>query len=386
MQKTEDFMKQLTAEVGERCRELYGNSLPDEVAKRLEEEWKVLQDPGWQIEFQGLMIVRRICEENDCTFIIRGSIESSFIAYLLGLSIVDPLPPHYLCPECKHAEFPKDATAFCGPDLPDKRCPVCGTPMLKSGFDAQFEFLFSRVWPYSQVILSGIIFQAVKDGLSELFEEQKTVDVSGYMHLCSKPDGAAYIELNVQNDYDEEVLLLQQMGLDFDDIPPAGAWSQSELFDETIRIMRRDRPLTQEIADAVSPSCFEDVIRIDGLSCVEETWNPLIENNRPLRETITSRDDVFNTLIRSGMDREKAYKITSAVRKGRCFEGKHPKWPEWETEMHEIGIPDWYTESMKEVHYLPPRAKCVACTIRAYKAAWIKKHYPEAFSEIASMI
>ncbi|MCR5809602.1 MAG: hypothetical protein K6G56_08630 [Clostridiales bacterium] len=54
--------------------------------------------------------------------------------------------------------------------------------------------------------------------------------------------------------------------------------------------------------------------------------------------------------------------------------------------MHEIGIPDWYTESMKEVHYLPPRAKCVACAIRAYKTAWIKKHYPEAFSEIASMI
>ena len=44
------------------------------------------------------------------------------------------------------------------------------------------------------------------------------------------------------------------------------------------------------------------------------------------------------------------------------------------------GIPKWYTESMKEILYLPPRAKCVACAIRAYKTAWIKKHCPEAFS------
>ena len=380
MQTTEDFMKQLTAEVEERCRELYGNSLPDKVAKRLDDEWKVLEEHRWQIEFQGLMIVKQICYENNCPFIIRGPIESSFIAYLLGLSIVDPLPPHYLCPECKHSEFLKDTSALCGPDLPDKLCPICGTPMLKSGFDVQMEFLFSRVWPYSQVMISSRIMEFIRDGLSELYEKQKPEIDSGFMHLCSKPDGAAYIDLSDQDDYDEEVTPFQKNGFIIEDIPPAGARIIIELFDETIRIMRRSRPLTKEIADVVSTSCFEDVIRIDGLSNVQKTWKPLFENNKLLCEIITSRDDVFNTLIRSGMEREKAYKITSAVRTGRCFEGKHPKWPEWEKEMHEIGIPKWYTESMKEILYLPPRAKCVACAIRAYKTAWIKKHCPEAFS------
>ena len=101
---------------------------------------------------------------------------------------------------------------------------------------------------------------------------------------------------------------------------------------------------------------------------------PLMEDNRPLREIITSRDDVFQALIRHGMDREKAYKIASAVRKGRCFEGKHPKWPEWEKEMQEIGISDWYIRSMKRILYLWPRASCAADVIRAYWSAWLKMH------------
>ena len=79
MQTTEDSIKQLTAKVDDRCRELFGNMLPDEVAKRLEAEWEVLQKPGWLIEFQGLMIIKQICHENNCPFIIR-SVESSFIA------------------------------------------------------------------------------------------------------------------------------------------------------------------------------------------------------------------------------------------------------------------------------------------------------------------
>lgn len=374
MQTTEDYMKQLTAEVDDRCRELYGNSLPDEVAKRLDDEWKVLEEHRWQIEFQGLMIVKQISHENDCPFIIRSPIESSFIAYLLGLSIVDPLPPHYLCPECKLTEFPKDTSALCGPDLPDKLCPVCGTPMLKSGFDAQMEFLFSRVWPYCEVRVSSMIIDTIRDCLTDLYEEQEPEIDSVFMQLSSKPDGAAMIDLIDQDDYDEESPLLRKLGLIIEDIPPAGTWKLSELIDEIIREMGRNRPIIKEIADAVSPSCFEDFIRIDGLSHVEETWKPLIENNRPLREIITSRDDIFNTLTRHGMDREKAYRIASAVRKGKCFDGKHPKWPEWEKEMQEIGISDWYIQSMKWILYLWPRASCAANVLRAYRTAWVKLH------------
>ena len=375
MQTTEDFMKQLTAEVDERCRALYGNTLPDEVAKRLDDEWKVLEEHRWQIEFQGLMIVKQINHENDCTFIIRGPIESSFIAYLLGLSIVDPLPPHYLCSECKHAEFPKDATAFCGPDLPDKLCPVCGIPMRKSGFDAQMEFLFSRVWPYSDVWVSGSCIETIRNELSDLFGEQ---DTSQYdrkaIHFDSKPDGAAKIVLIEQ--VDEESPFFRNLGLINEDILHTNSRELNELVDEIIRIMeRRNRPRIKEIADIVSPSCFEDIIRIYGLSCMlEENWKPLLEDNRPLREIITSRDDVFQALIRHGMDREKAYKIASAVRKGRCFEGKHPKWPKWEKELQEIGISDWYIRSMKRILYLWPRASCAADVIRAYWSAWLKMH------------
>lgn len=377
MQTIESFMKQLTAEVDDRCRELYGNTLPDEVAKRLETEWEVLQKPGWLIEFQALMIIKQICKENNCPFIIRGPIESSFIAYLLGLSIVDPLPPHYLCPECKHSEFPKDTPALCGPDLPDKFCPICGTPMLQSGFDAQMEFLFSRVWPYSEVRVSGTCIEALRNDLSALFEETDSPHQYNRrgINFSSKPDGAAIIVLIELVENNEEDPLLQKNGLIIDDITPAGAGNFNELIDEIIRTMeRRNWPCIKEIAGIVSPSCFEDIIRIDGLCKVTEMWKPLLEGNRPLCEIITSRDDVLNTLMRHGMDCDKAYKIATAVRKGRCFEGKHPKWPEWEKEMREIGIFDWYIQSMKRILYLWPRASCAADVIRAYWTAWLKMH------------
>ncbi|MCR5809603.1 MAG: hypothetical protein K6G56_08635 [Clostridiales bacterium] len=266
------FYEKINEAVIKRCHELYGDALPKEVTERLEVEWAVLEERDWAVTLRALTEVKRICNDKGGRFFISGPLESSFIAYLLGISYIDPLPPHYLCPECKHADFPKDPPAFCGPDIPDRLCPSCGTPMLKSGFDAQFEFLFSRVWPYSQVIISNRIIESIRDGLSALYKKQKSEIDSGFMHLCSKPDGAACIDLSDQDDYDEEVLLLQQIGLDFEEVPPACEGIISELFDETIRIMRRDRPLTKEIADAVSPSCFEDVIRIDGLSCVEGTW------------------------------------------------------------------------------------------------------------------
>ncbi len=384
------FYEKINEAVIKRCHELYGDTLPKEVTERLEVEWAVLEERDWAVTLRALTEVKRICNDKGGRFFISGPLESSFIAYLLGISYIDPMPPHYLCPECKHTEFPKDPPALCGPDLPVRLCPSCGTPMLKSGYDIQMEFLFpDRIWPYTEIHCEGSclseICRALRDTLGFI-----PVSKPEYGMLAFEFPGEDTPLINLYEiiSLEQESLLCSITGIDPSVIQPDGGEIDSLRIELAAEIKRR-RPLIDPILSSAPINCIEDIIHIFGLDLSMMTWES--SGEKLLRElmfapkdTVSSRDDVFNKLVRHGMERDKAYVITSAVRKGRCLHGEHRRWPEWEKEMHEIGIPKWYTESMKEILYLPPRAKCVACAIRAYKAAWIKKHYPEAFSEIIS--
>ncbi len=458
-----------------KAREIYGDPLPPRIREQLEWELKRIIDHGYAVIF---LIAHKLVKKSlEDGYLVgsRGSVGSSLVAKMCGITEVNPLPAHYLCPDCRYCEFPETGNRLSGIDLPAKDCPECGTPLLKDGHDIPFatfmgfdgdkepdiDLNFSgeyqaEVHRYTEelfgkdrVFRAGTIntlaektaYGFVRGYVDEKKLELKNTEINRLVQGCSgvkrttgqHPGGmivvpagreiydftpvqypandreaewvtthfdyrslsGRLVKLDILGHDDLTILkmLSDLTGVDPSAIPlddpatmklfssaePLGLTAEELGFDlGTLGIPEFGTEFVRQMLAETKPTTFSELVRISGLSHGTGVWlgnaQELIEKGvATLSEVISTRDDIMNYLIPKGVPSRKAFAIMEQVRKGKGLS------PEDIKLLKEYAVPDWYIEACQKIKYMFPKAHAVAYVMMAFRIAYFKVHYPEAF-------
>ena len=455
---------------------IYGDPLPPVVEERLKKELDTIVNNRYSaLYWLAHKLVKKSLEDG---YLVgsRGSVGSSLVATMTGITEVNPLPPHYVCPKCKNSDFDVDVSKYgCGIDLPDKSCPRCGTMYNKEGFDIPFEVFLgfngekvpdidlnfsgeyqSAAHRYTEELLGeGKVFRAgtiatiaektafgfVKNYLDEHDKSARNAEIKRLVKGCTgikrttgqHPGGvmivpqnqdihrftpiqypaddrssgvitthfdynsisSRLVKLDILGHDDHYVILMLEVltGVEVNYVP-VGEKNTMKLFSSTepLGISQEDidcgvgtfgipefgTRFVRQMLNETKPTAFSELIRISGLSHGTDVWlnnaQELIKNGTAqLSEVISTRDDIMVYLMYKGVDPIISFKIMEDVRKGKGLT------PEYEKKMKEKEVPQWFIDSCKKIKYMFPKAHAAAYVIMAFRIAYFKVYYPEAF-------
>ncbi|NLL52059.1 MAG: PolC-type DNA polymerase III [Peptococcaceae bacterium] len=469
-----EIIKEMTLS---KAHELYGNPLPDVVQKVIDKELDSIIGNGFAVLYYIAHLLVKKSNEDGYLVGSRGSVGSSLVATLTNITEVNPLPPHYRCPnkECHYSEFILDGSVGSGVDLPDKCCPRCGQELDKDGHDIYFEtFLgfkgdkvpdidlnFSgeyqpRAHKYTEEIFGKEnVFRAgtistvaektaygfVKNYLEERSIRYNQTELNRLVKGCAgvkrttgqHPGGLIVIpkECDVfdftplqrpANDTSSEVItthfdyhsiseclvkldilghddptsikMLEDLtGVDarkipLDDENTLSLFSGTEALGVTpeqigsrtgtFGIPEFGTKFVRQMLEDIKPKSFSHLVRISGLSHGTNVWlgnaqDLILSNTADISQIIACRDDIMIYLIQQGLESSHAFKIMEKVRKGKGLGEEDIK------TMRDYDVPEWYIDSCQKISYLFPKAHAVAYVMMAFRIAWFKINYPEAY-------
>ena len=479
--KIENSAAQLKQLCYDKMHALYGEHPPEIVQQRVDTELNTILDHEYDVIYMSAQKLVQNSLEHGYLVGSRGSVGSSIVAYMSGITEVNSLPPHYRCPKCHYSDFSNPTGAGCGADMPDAACPVCGEKLDKDGFDIPFETFLgypgnektpdidlnfsgeyqARAHKYTEELFgSDHVFRAgtigtlaektafgyVKKYLEErqikatkaeetrlslgcvgvkrttgqhpgglviIPQDKDVTDFCPVQHPADDPDSGiitTHFEYHCMEDnllkldelgHDDPTMIRMMedlTGIDAKKIPlddpatmgifkspaPLGLPDDDPIIGKTgsIGIPEFGTGFTRQMLVDTQPEGFDILVRLSGFSHGTDVWlgnaqELITSGTASVKETVGCRDDIMLYLISKGMEPKMAFKIMEAVRKGKVKKGGFQEG--WVEKMNELGVPQWYIDSLAKIAYLFPKAHAVAYVMMAFRIAYFKVHHPQAF-------